>query len=353
MADISNEQKEQETLRNLTKNSIQKINENLYMVNYQNEYYLDELLNEGAKSQTEVKSFVEKKFGINLDFNKEPTSKHDSCSSFNVYNKNNNNLLARNFDLPFLSPCFVVWTQPKGGYKSISFVSGIYIGFSEGKEITDKIKDRILYSIFDIIDGVNEAGLALCIHRLKDTPSIHQNDPAKKNLTASILMKGALDYCKNVNEAIQFFNKYNLHDLVDGSSYHYLFVDAQGDSAIIEYIDNKMHIIRPYEIEKMGYLFLTNFFLLKPIGKGNENGFDRYSILKKNLNDKTKMEESEAMNLLNKVHKASTIWSNVYNCNNLTVITSLRQNYNVLYKFALGNPNKCEIISKKNESDEK
>ena len=55
MTDISYEQKEQETLRNLTKNSIQKINENLYMVNYQNEYYLDELLNEGAKSQLEEK----------------------------------------------------------------------------------------------------------------------------------------------------------------------------------------------------------------------------------------------------------------------------------------------------------
>lgn len=144
---LSINQSEEEILRNLTISSINKVNTNLYTVNYQNNYYLEEILNKGIKTQLEIKSFVNEKFGINFNFDLQKSNKYDSCSSFNVYNKKNNNLLGRNFDYPKLSPTFIVWTQPKNGYKSISFVNGEYIGFFEGKEITNEIKERILYSV--------------------------------------------------------------------------------------------------------------------------------------------------------------------------------------------------------------
>ena len=83
----------------------------------------------------------------------------------------------------------------------------------------------------------------------------------------------------------------------------------------------------------------------KEIGNGNNNGLDRYQILKEKLKDDTILEEDKAMNLLNDVHKNTTIWSNVYNTNELTVITALRQNYTILYKFDFNKPNEC-VISK-------
>jgi hypothetical protein len=85
--------------------------------------------------------------------------------------------------------------------------------------------------------------------------------------------------------------------------------------------------------------------LKKEIGNGNNNGLDRYQILKEKLKDDTILEEDKAMNLLNDVHKNTTIWSNVYNTNELTVITALRQNYNIFYKFDVNKPNEC-VISK-------
>ena len=251
--------------------------------------------------------------------------------------------MGRNFDYPKLSPTLVVWTHPSNGYKSISFVDGEYIGIFEDQEI---IKERLLYSVYDIIDGINEKGLALSILRLANTPSVHQDDSSKKNITSSIMMKGVLDYCKNVDEAVDYFKKYNLHELSErNSSLHYLIVDSKGDSVILEYIDNKMIIIKPYEIENVKYLYLTNFFLKKEIGNGNNNGLDRYQILKEKLKDDTILEEDKAMNLLNDVHKSTTIWSNVYNTNELTVITALRQNYTIFYKFDVNKPNEC-VISK-------
>lgn len=267
---------------------------------------------------------MSKKFGINLNFSSEQPNKPFLCSTFNVYNKNKQNLFCRNFDYPFLSPTLVVWTQPKNGFKSISFVNGEYIGIFEGQEI---VKERLLYSVYDIIDGFNEEGLAISILRLKNTPTVHQNDPSKINITSSILLKGALDYCKNVFEVVELFSKYNFHEMLELSSYHYMFTDAKGDSVIIEYVDNKMITIKPYGIENIKYLYLTNFFLTKPIGEGNNIGLNRFNILKEKLKDDTIMELDEAMNLLNEVSQNSTIWSNVYNTKDLTVITALRKNY--------------------------
>ena len=334
---------DEEILRKSTISSLKKITPNLYTLNYQNNYYLDEIINKGVKNQNEVKSFCTQKFGINFNFDEKQSDKVNSCSSFNVYNKKNQNLMGRNFDYPKLSPTLVVWTHPSNGYKSISFVDGEYIGIFEDQEI---IKERLLYSVYDIIDGINEEGLALSILRLTNTPSVHQDDSSKKNITSSIMMKGVLDYCKNVDEAVDYFKKYNLHELFErNSSLHYLIVDSKGDSVILEYIDNKMIIIKPYEIENVKYLYLTNFFLKKEIGNGNNNGLDRYQILKEKLKDDTIMEEDKAMNLLNDVHKSSTIWSNVYNTNELTVITALRQNYTIFYKFDVNKPNEC-VISK-------
>ena len=325
-------------LRNATISSLKKITPNLYTLHYQNNYYLDEIINKGVQNHDEVKSFCTEKFGIDFNFTIEH-SKNFACSSFNVYNKKNQNLFGRNLDYPYNSPTLVVWTNPTNGYKSISFVNGEYIGIFEGQEI---VKERLLFSVYDIMDGCNEAGLAISLLKLTKN-QVHQDDPNKKNITSSIMMKAVLDYCKNVEEAVDFLNKYNLHDMVEGSSLHYLIADSQGDSVIIEYIDNKMLTIKPYEIETVKYLYLTNFYLKKPIGPGNENGFDRYLILKEKLKNDTIMEEENAMDLLIDVRKTSTLWSNVYNLNELTVVTALRQNYSIFYKFDVNKPNECII----------
>jgi predicted choloylglycine hydrolase len=312
------------------------------MLNYQNDYYLDEILDRGVQTQDEVKEFFAEKFKINLNSNQ--SNDAFSCSSFNVYNNKNQNLFGRNFDFPVLSPTFVVWTNPPNGYRSISFVNGKYIGISEGEEIE---KEKLLYSVYDIMDGCNEAGLAISFLALLNTPKVWQDDPKKKTITSPIMTKGVLDNCKNVAEAIDFFRKYNMHDISENRSLHYLITDSHGDSVIIEYIDNRMVTIKPYERENVKYSYLTNFMLIKQIGKGNENGVDRYNILKEKLKDDIVMEEDEAMNLLSKVHKNSTLWSNIYNTNELTVITAIRYNYTILYKFDLYRPNEC-FISQKN-----
>ena len=44
------------------------------------------------------------------------------------------------------------------------------------------------------------------------------------------------------------------------------------------------------------------------------------------------------MNLLNSVHMTSTVWSNVYNIQDLTLFTSYHKEYSKIFKFSVLNP---------------
>ena len=51
-----------------------------------------------------------------------------------------------------------------------------------------------------------------------------------------------------MEEAIKFFNKFNYHDAIEGGSFHFMVTDAKGDSAVIEYINNEMKVIKPIHL---------------------------------------------------------------------------------------------------------
>ena len=100
------------------------------------------------------------------------------------------------------------------------------------------------------------------------------------------------------------------------------------------------------KIDYNDYLYVTNFYLSKEIGQGNNMGYDRYQILEGKLKSgDIIMEWDEAMNLLNSVHLTSTVWSNVYNTHDLTLFTSYHQEYSTLFKFSVLNPMNYTIVT--------
>ena len=85
-------------LRQLTMESLTKISSNFYMVNYLNNYYLPDLLRFNNKDVADIVKFSHQKFGTEYDFDVQKLTSGFACSSFNVYNKENDNLFGRNFD---------------------------------------------------------------------------------------------------------------------------------------------------------------------------------------------------------------------------------------------------------------
>ena len=326
--------KEEINQRILTINTLTKVHDYFYMVNYENDYYFEDLLKQGSKDYNDLLYYVTSRFGTLYDFNI-LSSPSFSCSCFNVFNSENQNLMGRNFDNPY-SPSFIIWTQPKNKYKSVSFVLGYYLGMRNNEDL---VKSRLLLLPYDPLDGLNEHGFAISVLVAQQSYSNHQTNPNKLDLSTTLMIRGALDNCKTTEEAIEFFDKYNMHDINEGISYHFFLTDNSGDSAVIEYVNGEMKVIRNKENNYGGYLYVTNFYLSKEIGSGNNMGYDRYQILESKLKSgNITMEWDEAMNLLNSVHMTSTVWSNVYNTQDLTLFTSYHQEYSKIFKFSVLNP---------------
>ena len=55
-------------------------------------------------------------------------------------------------------------------------------------------------------------------------------------------MRLVLDYCKTTNEAIELLGQYNLD--FAGPGCHLMIADAEGDSAVVEFIDGFTRVTR-------------------------------------------------------------------------------------------------------------
>ena len=99
----------------------------------------------------------------------------------------------------------------------------------------------------------------------------------------------------------------------------------------------KVYINNEFNYTK--YLYLTNFYISKPIGEGNRGGVDRYETLKAKLqDDNLTMNWEEAMTLLYNVSQPTTVWSNVYNTKDLSLVNAYKRDYKQLYKFNVLQP---------------
>ena len=250
--------------------------------------------------------------------------------------------MGRNFDNPY-SPSFIVWTQPKNKYKSISFVLGYYLNMKTDKDV---VKSRLLLMPYAPLDGLNEHGFGISVLVAQQNHSNHQTKPNKLDLTTTLMIRAVLDNCKTTEEAIQFFDRYNMHDINEGISYHFFMTDNKGDSAVIEYVNGEMKVIKNKENNYSDYLYVTNYYLSKEIGEGNNMGLKRYKTLEKQLKyGNITMDWNEAMNLLISVNQSSTVWSNVYNTKDLSLFTAYKNDFKNLYKFNVLEPmNYIEVI---------
>ena len=144
-----------------------------------------------------------------------------------------------------------------------------------------------------------------------------------------------------------------MRDLL-GINYHYQFADESGNTAILEYVDNKAHIIRPDDNNRN--LKLTNYFLTPGGDNHDGRGQDRYEHIDTVLKEKGGIiGEDEAMKLLSECvlsyrhktlkHQVITLWSAVYNCKKLSLLLSAGMDYSKSYTISLDRPG--EVILNK------
>lgn len=310
-----------------------------YEMTYHADYDLDGFLENGAATDDELVDFVTNKIlrGVSFDVNPD-----GACSTFIATTPEDKNLFGRNFDyVPSIG--LIVRTQPKNGYESISVVNLNHLGLSKDNMPTKNFLNRVitLAAPYAPLDGMNEKGLAIGVLVIKDGV-VHQ-DTGKVPITTTSAIRMVLDKAATVDEAIKLLEKYDMNSSGE-TGYHFQIADANGDTAVIEYIDGEMHVLPKEE----GYTAATNFVLYEDRNIGT--GQDRFETIKKKQEETNGvMTEKDALDLLLSVPSqgtreseeigggipTDTQWSCVYNLDNLTLQICTNRDTDRIYNYSI------------------
>ena len=289
--------------------SLEKVDDfPLYLMRYHGTYLFDWFAEEGIEWGPYKKLYE--------------TVNPAACTSFAALNASGDAVFGRNLDWQHRSS-MLLYTQPPDGYASVSMVDLYYLGFEGMQDIPWSKRLPLLATPYATIDGMNECGVAISQNAVpqRNVPT----DPNKPTLLQSQVLRLVLDYAKDVDEALDLIRKYNVSFLLPN---HFHIADASGNSAIVEYIDGGMAILRndkPWQVS-------TNFLLSEP----HQPDCWRYKKATTTLTEtQGKASQNEAMNLLQATSQDHTVWSVVYNLSSGEVRLAMGKEYNKVYSFKL------------------
>ena len=343
-----------------TMSSRRTIGKNIYLVDYQYDYNIDDLMEKGAASAASLLAYASKHvLGRERKF--KPNNCNLGCSAFEVYNENGEHITGRNFDY-LDAPCYVLWTHPDNAYASISMVDGSFM-FT-----TDHIKHRAtgcrfqtMLSPYLCLDGMNEKGFAISVLQIHENGT--KQDTGKTKMFTTAMIRCCLDKCASVVEAIELFKRFDIQDTIAfgyslGCCFHYMLTDADGDAAVIEYVNNEMRVIRAASPE-FERLFVANYYLSEDGGVGSDKydpeGMERCEIIRETLaKNNNVLNFSQTFDLLSDVHlnyrhdnnlyDITTLWSCLYNNTKRTMSLAARMDYSKIYTFDVKKPMKVYSI---------
>ena len=350
--------------------SITKVADNYYLMDYTYAYDLDTLLESNSGNSTtaglvlyaaadvflQLNPLAKKivsNLGLYCDIDSEGVAAFMKkltdfagfgCTTFNASAPSGDKLFARNYDY-MDSPGMTVWTHPEDGYASVSTVSLYFLGYG-GEFLPEDLLTSLLTLLAPYIpvDGMNEKGLSIGVLELETPETFTQTE--KKDITTTAVIRTVLDHAATVEEAVDIFCEYDMHDLLGGEcTYHYQIADASGDTAIIEYVNGETTVLRP---DRSGTLCATNFWLSEGVDDPDGLGQDRYdTVLERLGNANYIVSEKEAMDILEATHLenadlhgyiCSTLWSVVYNNTNKSFTVCPMYQYDTQYRFSVFDP---------------
>ena len=302
----------------LTLVSLQKMDDYpLYTMTYYGDYNFAARAGRSGNSQTRIPS---------LDVEDLPFG----CTCFTSLEDSNEILLGRNFDWDSSIP-LLLYTDPPVGYASVSIVDLEFLGYTR-QNLPDNYDNRsnLLQAPWWPFDGMNEMGVAIGMMAVPHADS--PLDPSKITLGEIDAIRLVLDFAATTEEAIQLMDEYNI--LMETPPIHYLITDRNSDSAIIEFVNDEMIVIRNEEPWQVS----TNFIINGSGAPANSSCW-RYNSAYSQLQEASgSISSSDAMSILQSV-SASTKWSVVYDVVSGDIQVAVGTDYNNIYTFNMNNFN--------------
>jgi hypothetical protein len=221
-------------------------------------------------------------------------------------------VLGRNFDFED-HPALLLHHRPPGAYRSVSLVDIAYLGFDR-ENVPDDAADLAGAAGLPF-DGMNEQGVAVAMAAVPEAES-----PPGKAVGSLGVMRLVLDRAASVGEAIAIFRSTAV-DFTGGPPLHYLVADATGASAVVEYVDGEVRVLR-------GQNVMTNFTL-----SSGAPPDARYRTATAGLGRATS--PRAALGLLARVKQPNTRWSAAYDLRARKVHVVMGQRYGRVLSFGV------------------
>lgn len=321
--------------KNKTIESLRKFpDENAYEITYFGDYAMDEYLKCGAADSFAMLDFQTKYLyeGIENSFF---YKNHHNCSGFTAHNPEGDFLLCHNLDNPQKLPGITLAENEVTG-KTIGISNLLYFyrfasAWEEFSDLTvEKPIDRarVLGVPYEMQDGMNAHGLALVTFTASGTEIGSYGN--KIPLCYYSLYRAIIDRCKTVDEVLDFMEHYTMAPQDNIS--HFQIADANGNSAIIEYVKGEMIIIRsdkPYQI--------CSNFLIYDNPKMEGFGKDRYLAYQDHLDaHEGIVDEDTAFRLLHENHiPGDENYSVVFNLTKKTAAVQFAPKFSVTHRYQL------------------
>ncbi len=312
-----------------TMSSVTEVSDGLYKMTCHYDYKGDEFINADIGTIEELLEWITEEhfFGLEIEFDME----NFGCSAFTATTPEGQQLFGRNFDYEE-TDVLVFYTDPRDGYASygVTDLTFFDIGTLNGLDADSLLaKVLMLAAPYVTMDGINEAGLGVGILQL-DIDEVHQ-DNGKSDLLIFAAIRGILDNCATVDEAIALLANYDIHSCLS-CSYHLYITDTTGRSVIVEWTDDETFIVEDTACTN-DVMSINEFY-------DPEWQCSRYDTIKDWLAvNNGVLTIDEAMQVTSDVSWNSsdgmrgTEWSCVYNLDDFTLNICLDRDYDTTYSF--------------------
>jgi hypothetical protein len=250
---------------------------------------------------------------------------------FASFGDTQNIFFGRNFDWEY-SPAVLLFTDPPGGYASVSMVDIAYMGFTEDQvnslaDLSLEERQPLLNTPYWPFDGMNEKGLVIGMAAVP--PGQMPYDPDKKTMGSLWVMREILDTAGDIDQAVAVLENYNL-DFQGGPALHYLIADSSGRATLVEFYQGQMNLI-PNDTH---WHQATNY-LLSAV-EDTEGQCSRYDKISDEMTrvDGNLSAES-GVNLLSDVSQINTQWSILYHMSSGEIDVVMGRQFDHPYTFHL------------------
>ena len=249
------------------------------------------------------------------------------CAAFAAVTPEGDHLFGRNFDL-FETDTLLIYSHPDGAYESIGIADLGVFGVGQTASISpDSSFGKLIMVVtpYAIVDGMNEKGVGTGILQL-NIEETHQ-DNGKPDLLVFCAIRGILDNCASVDEALEFLDSYDIQSGLD-ADYQLFITDTSGKYVVVEWLGGEMTVVE--------YPCCTNSVIAPGEYYNMGDPDDRLDTMAGCLGNDMVVTETEAMTILDLVHNEDmTEWSCVYNLDDFTISICLDSDYENVYTFSV------------------